>query len=264
MDEHMTWKITPLDLGAVELDASRTVATQKPGTLVQARVQSFLLISADTIVVVDTGFRHPDILKRLGMRGFERPQLSKHGVKPADVPMVVQTHLHIDHAGQTDIFPMATTVVINRRELEYSVSGLSGPSYPPEDIIHMIHRLHTPNALRLLDLEETGGEEILPGLRCVAAGGHTEGSMVIYVDTEDGLACLCGDIVYNVREQLMAAPVLSADPVTSGNYVNTRRSEKAAIKRVLNSGIRFLYPSHDGPATVERGRVVHLGLDASD
>jgi glyoxylase-like metal-dependent hydrolase (beta-lactamase superfamily II) len=262
----MMWTITPLDLGAVELDASRTVVTQKPGTLTRAIVQAFLLRSADKIVVVDSGFRNADILKRLGMRGFETPeqrleaQLARHGIKPADVPVLIQTHLHIDHAGQTDVFPMTTTVVINRRELEYSVSGLSGASYPPEDIIHLIHRLHTPNALRLLDLEETGGEEVLPGLKCVAAGGHTEGSMVIYVETEGGLACLCGDIVYNVREQLMSATMLNADPITSGNYVNTRRSEKAAIKRVLNAGIRFLYPSHDGAATVEQGRVVRMGV----
>ena len=156
---------------------------------------------------------------------------------------------------------MTTTVVINRRELEYSVSGLSGPSYPPEDIIHLIHRLHTPNALQLLDLDETGGEEVLPGIRCVAAGGHTEGSMVIYVETADGLACLCGDILYNIRAQLTAPTTLRGDPVTSGNFVNTRRSEKAAIKRVLNAGIRFLYPSHDGPATIERGKVVRMGVE---
>jgi hypothetical protein len=87
--------------------------------------------------------------------------------------------------------------------------------------------------------------------------------MVIYVETDAGLACLCGDILYNIREQLTAATMLHADPVTSGNFVNTRRSEKAAIKRVLNSGISFLYPSHDGPATIERGRVVRMGVDAS-
>lgn len=262
----MTWTITALNLGSVELDASRTVVTQRPGTLVRVPVQSFLLTGPDMPVVVDTGFRHADIVKRLGMRGFETPdqrleaQLAKHGLKPRDIPVVIHTHLHIDHAGQTDIFPLTTVVIINRRELEYSVSGLSGPSYPPEDIKHLIDRLHTPGALRLLDLEDTGGEEVLPGIRCVAAGGHTEGSMVIYVETAAGLACLCGDIIYNVREQLTAKTMLYADPVTSGNYVNTRRTEKAAIKRVLNSGIKFLYPSHDGPATIERGRVLRMGV----
>ena len=220
----MTWKITPLDLGSVELDGSRTVMAMKPGQLVRAPVYAFLLAGNGMTVLVDTGFRHPDILGRLGMLGFETPeqtleaQLAAHGLKPADVPVLLQTHLHIDHAGKTDLFPMTTTVVINRRELEYSVSGLSGPSYPPEDIIHLIHRLHTPNALQLLDLDETGGEEVLPGIRCVAAGGHTEGSMVIYVETADGLACLCGDILYNIRAQLTAPTTLRGDPVTQRQF----------------------------------------------
>ena len=39
--------------------------------------------------------------------------------------------LHIDHAGYDSEFPMdGTTVVINRRELEFSVSGLMGEQYP--------------------------------------------------------------------------------------------------------------------------------------
>jgi hypothetical protein len=43
--------------------------------------------------------------------------------------------------------------VINRRELEFSVSGLMGEQYPAEYIKHLIDRLHTSGALRLLDLE---------------------------------------------------------------------------------------------------------------
>lgn len=258
------WEIRVIDLGAVEIDASRTVQTGSPGRPVRVPVQSFLLLGPGGPVVVDTGFRDPAVLGRIGMRAFEEPwqrlgaQLARYGVPPSDVTAVIQTHLHIDHAGQTDLFPMSVPVVLNRRELEYSVSGLSGASYPPEDVKHIIDRLHAPGALRLLDLELTGGEVVLPGLRCVAAGGHTEGSLVIYVETADGLACICGDIVYDVRAQLCAPTLLAAEPVTSGNYVTTRRAERAAIKRVLNSGARMLYPSHDGPARLEDGRATPL------
>ena len=54
----------------------------------------------------------------------------------------VAPHLHIDHAGKDDLFPMNTTVIVNRKELEYSVSGLM-PQYPAPDIKHLIDRLHT-------------------------------------------------------------------------------------------------------------------------
>ena len=58
---------------------------------------------------------------------------------------------------------MNTTVIINRRELEYSVSGLMHPQYPAPDIKHLVDRLHTKDALRLEDLELTGPIELFPG-----------------------------------------------------------------------------------------------------
>jgi glyoxylase-like metal-dependent hydrolase (beta-lactamase superfamily II) len=261
----MAWALHTLDLGEVELNQRRMVPNADTSGVVRVPVQGWLLTQGEHTVVVDTGFRHPDILRRLGDNacGIEAPhqrleqQLALHGVKPADVNYVLHTHLHIDHAGQTDLFPMETGVVVNRRELEYAVSGLSGPSYPPEDIKHMIDRLHTRGALWLLDLETTGGETILPGLRCVVAGGHTEGSMLVLADTEGGLACFCGDLVYSVRHQLLSPTTTLFDPGLTANYVVARRSEKAAMKRLLHIAPRFfLYPSHDWPVTIEHGRVV--------
>lgn len=259
------WKIQTLDLGEVALNQSRLIVAAEPGKMMQAPVQGWLLTGPKYAVVIDTGFRHPDILQRLGDRaqGIETPsqrvmaQLAQHGVRPADIRYVLHTHLHIDHAGQTDDFPMSTTAVVNRRELEYAASGLSGPSYPPEDIKHMIDRLHTKGALRLLDLELTGGEEVLEGIDCVAAGGHTEGSMVIRVQTAEGLAVFCGDLVYSVKHQLLAPRILDGDPGISANIVVARRSEKAAMKRLMATAPRFqLFPSHDAPVRIERGRVV--------
>jgi hypothetical protein len=39
--------------------------------------------------------------------------------------------------------------------------------------------------LRFLDLETTGPVELMPGVICEAAGGHTEGSMNIIVKTAE-------------------------------------------------------------------------------
>jgi glyoxylase-like metal-dependent hydrolase (beta-lactamase superfamily II) len=96
--------------------------------------------------VVDTGYRSNQIMETLGMRGLQfhenmiENQLARHGVRMGDVRYVCHTHLHIDHAGKDDLFPMNTTVVLNRRELEYSVSGLMHPQYPAPDIKHLIDR----------------------------------------------------------------------------------------------------------------------------
>jgi len=168
----------------------------------------------------------------------------------------VHTHLHIDHAGKDDVFPMNTTVVVNRRELECSVSGLMHPQYPLPDIKHLIDRLHTPNALRFLDLELTGAEELIPGVWCEPANAHTEGSANVIVDTADGLACICGDVIYSIQDQIVdqLRQDQFMEPQVTGNHAGSKRAEKAAIKKLLNN-YRYLLPVHDAPAKVERGRI---------
>ena len=150
------------------------------------------ILGGDDPILVDTGAANPEIMHRLGMEGWIskeqvlEAQLAKYDLEPKDVRWILHTHLHIDHAGQDDHFPHSTTVVINRRELEFSVSGLMGEQYPAEYVKHLVDRLHAPGALRLLDLELSGPEEIIPGVRCEHAGGHTEGSMNILVEGTRG------------------------------------------------------------------------------
>jgi glyoxylase-like metal-dependent hydrolase (beta-lactamase superfamily II) len=266
----MALEVHVLDLGDIELDTSFLVLAQDPGRRQEVPTFGFLITGGEAPVVVDTGFSEPSIMGNLGMMGWWRDnqgmekQLERHGLTMQDVRYVLHTHLHIDHAGYDDHFPMdGTTVVINRRELEYSASGLMGEQYPAPYIKHLIDRLHHPGALRLLDLEVVPYEEIIPGVRVQAAGGHTEGSMNVLVDTAEGVACICGDVVYDVQYQLVEPhlQVMELDPAVTGNHGGSKRGEKAAIRRTL-VGNRFILPAHDRPALLERGRVVGRTFDS--
>jgi glyoxylase-like metal-dependent hydrolase (beta-lactamase superfamily II) len=252
-----------LSLIDVFVESSFLVLAHDMGTPVWVHTWGILILGnpAGTILV-DTGARDAEIMGRLHMQGRidEDMQLENalaaHGVAIADVAAVLHTHCHIDHAGQDDRFPMTTPVVMNRRELEHSVSGLMGAQYPPEYVKHHIDRLHTPGALRLLDLAESGPDEIFSGIVCESAGGHTEGSMNVLVETAEGTACISGDVIYDIQNQVVEPwhQVLAYEPQTTGNHSLTKRSEKAAIKRALNH--EFVLPLHDFPARVEGGRVV--------
>jgi glyoxylase-like metal-dependent hydrolase (beta-lactamase superfamily II) len=152
---------------------------------------------------------------------------------------------------------MSTPVITTRRELEFSVSGLMGERYSAETVKHHVDRLHTPGALRLLDLELTGPEEILPGIVCDAAGGHTEGSMNILVETREGVACICADVIYNLQDQIIEPinQVLNLEPQLGASGATSMRQQQGAMKKAMNSGT-FVLPSHDYAARVENGRVV--------
>jgi len=259
----MSLEIKLLDYGDIELESSFLVLARDCGRTRRVPVYGFLIMGGRYPIVVDTGYRDNAIMETLGMRGLQfhenmiERQLARHGVKVGDVRYVLHTHLHIDHAGKDDHFPMNTTVVVNRREMECSVSGLMHPQYPKPDIQHLVERLHTRNALRFEDLELSGPVEIMPGVILEAANAHTEGSMNVHVHTNEGIATICGDVIYDFNDQIVEPvfQISANEPQVTGNHAGSKRAEKAAIKKLLNSS-RFLLPVHDKPAKIERGQVV--------
>jgi glyoxylase-like metal-dependent hydrolase (beta-lactamase superfamily II) len=260
---NMALEIKILDYGDIELESSFLVLGRDCGRTRRVPTYGFLILGGPWPIVVDTGYRSNQIMETLGMRGLQfhenmiENQLKKYGVRMQDVRYVMHTHLHIDHAGKDDLFSMNTTVIVNRRELEYSVSGLMHPQYPQPDIKHLIDRLHTKNALRFMDLEISGMIEICPGVYVDAAGAHTEGSMNVHVHTAEGIATICGDVIYDFNDQIVTPfhEISEQEPRVTGNHGTTKRQEKAAIKKLLSSS-KFLLPVHDKPAKIEGGMVV--------
>lgn len=264
----MALQIHVLDYGDIELETSFLVLGHECGRVRRVPVYGFLITGGEYPIVVDTGYRDNAIMESLGMRGLQfhdnmiENQLARHGVRLGDVRYVLHTHLHIDHAGKDDLFPMNTTVVINRREMEFSVSGIMFPQYPKPDIKHLVDRIYEPSAIRFLDLDITGAEEIIPGVWCERAGAHTEGSMNVIVETAEGLACICGDVIYDFNDQIVnqVYTVGDMEPRVTGNHAMSKREEKGAIKKLLNN-YTFLLPIHDRPAKIERQKVVaRLGM----
>lgn len=259
----MALEIKLLDYGDIELESSFLVLARDCGRVRRVPVYGFLILGGRYPIVVDTGYRDNAIMETLGMRGLQfhenmiERQLARHNVKVGDVRYVLHTHLHIDHAGKDDHFPMNTTVVVNRREMEHSVSGLMHPQYPKPDIQHLVERLHTRHALRFEDLEITGPIEIMPGVVLEAANAHTEGSMNVHVETVEGRATICGDVIYDFNDQIVDPlyQVNAHEPQVTGNHAGSKRGEKAAIKKLLASS-KFLLPVHDKPAKIEGGQVV--------
>ncbi|HSP24128.1 MAG TPA: N-acyl homoserine lactonase family protein [Saliniramus sp.] len=256
-------EIKILDYGDIELESSFLVLGRDCGRTRRVPVYGFLILGGQYPIVVDTGYRDNAIMESLGMRGLQfhenmiENQLARHGVKMSDVRYVCHTHLHIDHAGKDDHFSMNTTVVINRRELECSVSGLMHPQYPKPDILHLVERLHEPGALRFEDLELSGPIELIPGVVLEAANAHTEGSMNVHVETAEGRATICGDVIYDITDQIIEPfrTTQASEVQVTGNHAGSKRSEKAAVKKLLNSS-KFLLPIHDKPAKVENGQIV--------
>lgn len=123
--------------------------------------------------------------------------LSKIGIQPEDLDLVVLTHLHFDHAGgctrqngSTVIqptFPRAR-YVIQRTEWEDATADLPelAGAYFKDDFVP----LEEAGQLELID----GDLELMPGLYTRLMGGHTRGHQVIDLRSQDQQAIYLADL----------------------------------------------------------------------
>jgi N-acyl homoserine lactone hydrolase len=135
-------------------------------------------------ILVDTGVGWPTELvkdwKVVNRHAAEA--LAEHDLSPADVRIVINSHLHFDHCGQNAVFKHAPFYV-QRTELERArrVGGVPSQWFD-----------FAGARFELID----GDAEIANGVRVVATPGHTVGHQSVIVDTPDGGAVMIGDAAY--------------------------------------------------------------------
>jgi len=147
------------------------------------------------VALVETGAGSKLTEKQKRNFGIDDPpallaQLAARGVRPEDVSLVVNTHLHFDHAGGNThlaggalvaTFPRAS-YVFQRTEWQDAIAPneRTRGSYLHDDYAP----LDAAGRLELVD----GEVELLPGLRVERVQGHTRGTQVVRVT--DGRATL--------------------------------------------------------------------------
>ena len=135
-------------------------------------------------ILVDTGVGWPtEIVKEWKVVNHRAADvLAAHDLSPADVRIVINSHLHFDHCGQNAVFKHAP-FYIQRSELERS-------RREKDDVSEWFD--FAGARFELID----GDSEIAEGVRVVATPGHTVGHQSVIVDTPDGGAVMIGDAAY--------------------------------------------------------------------
>jgi len=108
--------------------------------------------------------------------------LAEHDLSPADVKIVINSHLHFDHCGQNAVFKHAP-FYLQRSELSRA-RGEGADAAKWFDFASA--------RFELID----GDAEVADGVRVVATPGHTVGHQSVFVTTADGSAVMIGDAAY--------------------------------------------------------------------
>ena len=134
-------------------------------------------------ILVDTGVGWSDELIKEWkvVNRYAADALAEHDLSPADVRIVINSHLHFDHCGQNAVFKHAP-FYIQRSEVERARKERSTVEWFD----------FAGARFELID----GDAEIAEGVRVVATPGHTVGHQSVLVDTPDGGAVMIGDAAY--------------------------------------------------------------------
>jgi len=238
----------------------RSLITGKPAATVP--VPAFLLRHPSAgAILVDTGL-HPSVATdgrenfgRMGARvgkpdlgaGEDVPaQLRKRGLDPAEIPVVVMTHMHLDHTSAISEFPSSTFVV---SETEWNAAATGA-----QPVLNGYRRVHFDYAFdyRTVDFDRGGIESYATfgrtfdlfgdgSIRLAYTPGHSAGHMSVIARLAEHDFVIGGDATYT-KGQLEGTAPLAPRPFDAHNY---RRSlqELKLFKREFPDAI--VTPGHD-------------------
>ena len=194
-------------------------------------LRSCLIEADDGLILVDTGYGAKLSDKRRAQAGLTAAprlldELAGLGYRPADVRIVINTHLHADHCGWntlrladgrlTPTFPNAVYFV---QRLE-----LADATYPNE---RTRNTYFGENFLPLVEqgvLRPVSGDaQITPQVRVQVTPGHTRGHQVVVIESQGETAVFLSEAAALAvhLERLAWVPAFDVEPLVS---IETKRS----------------------------------------
>jgi glyoxylase-like metal-dependent hydrolase (beta-lactamase superfamily II) len=166
---------------------------------VPSGLNSVVVRTGDHTVLIETGIGNklPEKMAQIfGQPAKLLENLSAAGIAPEDIDIVINSHLHFDHAGWNTVLrngkPVATfpkaTYYVQEGEWKHAHEGQrDSPSYYSENYDPLVES----GQMKLL----RGDTQIVPGISVRVYPGHTRAMQGILVESAGKTACYIGDLI---------------------------------------------------------------------
>ena len=209
-----------------------------PSNRLQLASTPLLLRWRDEHVLVDTGIGN----QFPGMAGLLQEKLAALDLRPADIRVVLMTHLHVDHIGGAfdalsgrSLFPNAQ-FFISEAEIEFwsqPQPELGDIRDVPPELIHLTIQC-AQRALSILEKQIKpfkSGVELLPGITGLALPGHTPGHSGFDFKSGSERLMAVGDSMHDPVLHLAHPEWTSMGDSLRAKTVETRRKLLAMLSR---------------------------------
>lgn len=172
---------------------------------IQLGLNCLLIRAHGKNILVDTGVGDKEDAKFQDMFAVERiptlrDSLKSDGLRPEDVHMVINTHLHFDHAGGNTVRENGAVVPTFPRAKYFIQHGEYEDAARANERTRASYRRENFTPIAHVDQWEflDGDTELLPGVSVVITEGHTRRHQSIKVESEGQVAFYLGDLIPTV------------------------------------------------------------------
>ena len=225
-----TYTIHPLAVGINETDQGVMTYLREYGKRIYLPIYAFYLEGGEKNILVDTGLEQfvvPDgAVEHCGFEILEfEDALATLNLKPADIDIIIHTHLHNDHC-ENDYLCTNARVYVQKREYEFMRSP------------HPVDHRYYPDVLDENEIIQVDGDAgILDGIDVVFSPGHTVGGQSVVINTTGGRAVITG-FCCNDRNFPAAGPA-----VAPGVHIDLTEAYDSIQK--IKQMADILIPLHD-------------------
>ena len=213
---------------------------------VPTSVNGYLINTGEKLVLIDTG-----AADKFGPTlGKLQSNLSAAGYQPEQVDMVLITHMHGDHVGGLVVdgkiaFPNAT-VHAGKEDADFWLSEAVMKKAPAETqmFFQAAQASLNPYVQAGKFKPITGNIELAPGIKAVAAHGHTPGHTIYAVESKGQKLVLWGDLMHVAAVQFPQPQVtISFDIDSKAAAVQRKKAYADAVKgRYLVGSAHLPFP----------------------
>lgn len=240
--------LTIIPVGFFDSDVSVLSPTAPPGERLRIPVYSYLIRTADSLILFDTGCSHqcrtdpvtllgadtvPYLTPELVPDDHIAAQLRRLALVPDDIDLVVNSHCHFDHAGGNEVFASSQ---FGMQKAEYEAAATDRQTYP--DLAY-----RPPDTTRLTLFQ--GDVKLSPQVTLVFTPGHTVGHQSLLLELSDRAVLITSDAVYTRAHFAIDRLGAAKDPALA------RQSLKRLLEMVQDGARPFF--SHDPDQAAQEG-----------